>query len=104
MPGVARANGNDTVFSLTGSGRGCNSPVNTVTGPGTSTLYVGGFQVVVQGDFVGSHPASGCGPDLSQLTTFSSKVFVGGKGVGRVGDKYTNDNTITSGSSNVFIG
>lgn len=104
MPAVARANGNDTVFSLTGSGRGCNSPVNTVTGPGTSSLFVNGIQAVVQGDFVGSHAAGGCGPDLSQLTTFSSTVFVGGKGIGRLGDKYTNDNTITSGSPNVFAG
>jgi hypothetical protein len=31
-------------------------------------------------------------------------VFVNNKGVARIGDEYTGDNTITSGSSDVFIG
>jgi len=78
--------------------------MNTVTGSGSSTVFVGGASVVVQGDPVGSHPAAGCGPDLSTLSTFSSTVLVGGKGVGRVGDQYTADNIITSGASTVFIG
>jgi uncharacterized Zn-binding protein involved in type VI secretion len=104
MPAVARANGLDSVFSLTGTARGCQAPINTVTGSGSSTVFVGGIPVVVQGDLVGNHPAAGCGPDLSTLTTSSSTVFVGGKGVGRVGDLYTADNIITSGASTVFIG
>lgn len=102
MAFVARADGIDTVFSLTGSGNQCNSPLNTVTGLGTSTVFANGIRVVVQGDQVGSHPASGCGPDLSVLTSFSSTVFANGKGFGRIGDQYSSDNTITSGSSTVF--
>jgi len=104
MPAVARSNGTDRVFSLTGTARGCRAPINTVTGSGSSTVFIGGIPVVVQGDLVGSHPAAGCGPDLSALSTFSSKVFVNGKGVGRIGDQYTADNLITSGSSTVFAG
>lgn len=104
MASVARANGTDTVFSLTGSGSECESPMNTVTGDGTTNVFVGGVPVVVQGDQVGSHPAFGCGPDLSTLSSFSSTVFANGKGIGRIGDQYTADNTITSGSSTVFAG
>jgi uncharacterized Zn-binding protein involved in type VI secretion len=104
MPAVARSNDVDTVFSLTGTGENCTSPINTVTGVGTSTVFVNGVPVVKQGDTVGSHPAEGCGPDLSTLSSFSSTVFANGGGIGRIGDQYTADNTITSGSSNVFAG
>ena len=104
MPAIARANGVDGVLSRTGLGRGCGSPMMTSTGSGTSTVFVGGFQIVLQGDLVGSHPFLGCGPDLSPLTTFSSTVFIGGKGVGRIGDEYTSDNIITSGFSTIFVG
>jgi len=37
------------------------------------------------------------------LTSFSSTVFVNGKGVGRKGDEYSG-HTLTSGSGNVFAG
>jgi len=37
------------------------------------------------------------------LTSFSSTVFVNGKGVGRQGDQYSG-HTLTSGSGNVFAG
>jgi uncharacterized Zn-binding protein involved in type VI secretion len=104
MPAIARANGTDSVFSLTGTARACRAPINTVTGSGASTVLVGGIPVVVQGDLVGNHPAVGCGPDLSVLSTFSATVFVGGKGIGRIGDLYTADNIITSGASTVFVG
>jgi uncharacterized Zn-binding protein involved in type VI secretion len=78
--------------------------MTTSTGPGTSTVFVGGSQIVLQGDLVGLHPFSGCGPDISPLTAFSSTVLVGGKGIGRIGDRYTSDNIITSGFSTVFVG
>jgi uncharacterized Zn-binding protein involved in type VI secretion len=107
MPAVARANGIDKVFSLTGTARGCRAPINTTTGIATETsVVVGpeGYPVVVEGDKVELHPAAGCSPDESELSTFSSTVFVGGKRVGRVGDLYTADNIITSGAPTVFIG
>lgn len=105
MPAIALANGKSKVISLTGSGWGCGNPMTTKSGPGTqTTVFIEGFPPVVQGDLVGQHPSAGCSLDVSTLTTYSSKVFIGGKGVGRIGDKYNSDNTITSGSSKVFIG
>lgn len=103
MPAAARSYV-ETVYSLTGSGRGCGSPLNTVTGPGSPTVFVNSFGVVRLGDLVGTHPRAGCVPDVSPLTTGSSTVFVNGLPAGRIGDQYTTDNTITSGSFNVFIG
>lgn len=103
MPAIARANGVDTVYSLTGAGTGCNSPMNTVTGTGSPNVFVNGTPVVREGDTVGVHPRAGCTiTDTSVLTTFSPNVYANGKGIGRVGDQYTSDNTITSGSPNVF--
>lgn len=105
MPAIARADGNDTVFSFTGVGKNCARPVNVVTGSSTvSTIFVGGSPIVVQGDMVGAHAAGGCSPDLSTLSTYSGTVFAGGKGVGRIGDEYSSDNLITSGFSTVFLG
>lgn len=104
MPAAAKANGGSTVFSFTGAGRGCRAPVRTVTGSGSSTVFVEGSVAVVQGDIVGFHLFQGCGPDLSALSSFSSTVFVNGKGLGRIGDEYTSDNVITSGCSTVFVG
>jgi hypothetical protein len=44
-----------------------------------------------------------CVSHVVALTSFSSSVFVNGKGVGRIGDEYSG-HTISSGSSNVFAG
>lgn len=105
MPAVARANGRDSVFSRTGAGRRCGSAMTTSTGPSSGTVYVNNTLLVVEGDTVGLHPRAGCAPDVSTLSTFSFTVFANsGKRVGRIGDQYTPDNTITSGSENVFCG
>lgn len=104
MPAVARSNGQDTVFSLTGTGKNCMSPVTTVTGAPSCQVFVNGHPIVRIDDQVASHPYAGCSPDMSTLTTSSSTVFIGGKGLGRIGDQYTSDNTIISGSSTVFCG
>jgi uncharacterized Zn-binding protein involved in type VI secretion len=111
MPAVARANGVDTVSSLTGTLSSSsppppvyNNPINTVTGTGSPDVFVNGTPVVRQNDTVGVHLNSTGGTDTSVLTTFSATVFVNGKGIGRVGDQYTSDNTITSGSPTVFAG
>ena len=102
MPAVARANGADSVFSRTGTGRACRSPVRTSTGSGSSTVFVGGVPVVKRGDTVAFHLAQGCGPDLSTLSSSSSTVFANGQGIGRIGDEYSSDNIITSGFPTVF--
>jgi uncharacterized Zn-binding protein involved in type VI secretion len=104
MPAVARANNTDTVFSRTGTGRACRSPITTSTGVSSSTVFAGGIPVVIIGDIVAPHPAQGCGPDVSALSTSSSTVFANGQGVGRIGDEYTPDNIITSGFPTVFVG
>lgn len=105
MPAVARAQ-EDDVFSRTGGpGRNCPSPRMAKTGsPTHSSVYVNGFVVVIQGDAVGPHPRFGCGPDTSTLDSHSSTVFVNSKGLGRIGDQYTTDNVIVSGSETVFCG
>lgn len=104
MPPVARGSGTDSVFSKTGSGRNCSRPLNTNTGACSGNVKINNIGVVRQGDAVGSHPAAGCGPDTSGLTTFSSTVYANNLKIGRIGDEYTSDNTITSGSPNVFAG
>lgn len=100
--GIARDT--DLVFSLTGTGDNCDSPMMTTTGEHSSNVFVNGLGVVRKDDQVGEHPASGCGLDDSVLTTYSLTVFANGREIGRIGDQYTDDNTITSGSGNVFAG
>lgn len=109
MPAVARANGVDAVFSLTGT-RSSNrpvrfgNPINTVTGTGSPDVFVNSIPVVREGDTVGAHLNFTGGIDTSVLTTFSPTVYANSKRIGRVGDQYTTDNTITSGSEDVFSG
>ena len=45
-----------------------------------------------------------CVPHTVQLTVASTKVFINGRGAGRVGDKYGGSEEIVTGSSNVFFG
>lgn len=102
MAAVARANGASSVLSPDGTGYKCRMPMTTASGAATqSKVFVQGILAAVQGDPVAPHPKSGCTPDTASLSSFSSKVFAAGKGIGRIGDKY-GDNTITSGSSKVF--
>jgi uncharacterized Zn-binding protein involved in type VI secretion len=101
MPAVTRAG--DRVISPDGSGKKCRFPMRTSVGQVNSVnVYVNGILVPVSGNLVAPHPKSGCSPDTSTLSG-SSRVFVGGQGIGRLGDKY-GDNIVTKGSSNVFAG
>ena len=107
MPAAARGDGVDEVFSETGSGGskpGCPSPLDTATDACSGNVFANGTGIVRIGDTVEPHVAGGCGTDQSPLTSASGTVFVNGRGAGRIGDEYTSDNTITSGSQNVFIG
>jgi uncharacterized Zn-binding protein involved in type VI secretion len=104
MPEVARGDGVDAVQSLTGSGTNCLNPLITATDECSSDVFVNNIGVVREGDRVAPHPAAGCGPDESVLTTFSTTVFINNKGAGRKGDQYTSDNIIIEGSLNTFIG
>lgn len=104
MAEVSRGDGVDVVQSLTGSGPFCLSPLITSTDECSDDVFANKTGIVREEDKVAPHPAAGCGPDESVLTTFSSTVFVNGKGVGRKGDEYTLDNIIITGSPNVFAG
>lgn len=103
MPAAARGNGTDSVASKTGSGRNCRYPVTTSTNICSANVFVDGIGSVRAGDVVMPHPYVGCGVDAFPLTSFSGNVYVNGKGAGRLGDQYTGDNTIVSGSGTVFI-
>ena len=101
MPAVTRAA--DRVISPDGSGKKCRFPMRTSVGQVNSVnVFVNKILVPVTGNLVAPHPKSGCSPDASTLTG-SSRVFVGGQGIGRLGDKY-GDNIVTKGSSDVFAG
>lgn len=102
MPAVSHANGIDSVLSPDGEGFRCRSPMTTVTGQNTqSRVFADGLLVCAEGDPVAPHPIGGCGPDEQTLSIVSIRVFVEGKGIGRIGDLY-GDNVITSGSARVF--
>lgn len=102
MPAASRKG--DRVFSPDGTGRKCRRPVITsVDQVNSKNVYVNGILAVVRGNQIAPHPKSGCDLDTSTLSTHSNTVFIGGLGVGRIGDKYGN-NTIIQGSPNVFIG
>lgn len=104
MAAVARQG--DTVLSTDGSGYRCSSPMNTLVGEcNLSEVFCERSLVVVSGNRVTEHPRYGCDPlnnDKSILTDSSATVFVGGNGIGRLGDTYENTNMITSGSTTVF--
>lgn len=99
---VARGDGIDTVYSETGTGPFCAFPLITATDQCSPNVFINNIGSVRIGDIIQPHPFGGCGNDGSPLTTASSNVYVNGRRMGRVGDQYTTDNTITSGSSNVF--
>ena len=97
MPAISRQG--DSVLSPDGSGYKCRMPLETSVGEvNSNSVYA---LIVVQGNQITPHNKSGCSNDDSTLSSYSSKVFIGGKGVGRIGDAYGN-NTITQGSPSVF--
>lgn len=103
MPAVARKG--DNVLSPDGFGYRCRFPGETnVDEVNSNRVYANGKLIVVLGNRVGSHKLPGCSADdVSTLSSASSTVKIGGKGVGRIGDQYGN-NTISEGSNNVFVG
>lgn len=127
MPAVARKTETDSVTCTDGAkGTACafDSNGNPVawhwdtgstqsTSIGSAKVFSQTIGVVREGDAMIPHPdGDPCTPSpinhAPTLSTFSTKVFVEGKGVGRVGDKYNSDghydHTITSGSPRVFAG
>jgi len=102
MASVARSG--DTVLSPDGSGYQCGSPMQTSVGEvNNKNVTANGSLIVVAGNLITPHPKGGCSNDDSTLSSYSSTVTIGGKGVGRIGDTYGN-NVITQGSPSVFAG
>lgn len=100
MPAISRKG--DPVMSPDGAGRKCMSPMKTyVDEVNSANVYANGLLIVVAGNKIAPHSKAGCTPDISTLSSNSSNVFIGGLGVGRIGDKFGN-NTIIRGSDNVF--
>jgi uncharacterized Zn-binding protein involved in type VI secretion len=85
------------VDSVNASGGIVNSSVQ-------SKLLINGIPVVVIGDKVHSHdPYSSPHDGTSTMNVGSSKVFVDGKAVCRVGDSATCGHTLASGNSKLNI-
>jgi uncharacterized Zn-binding protein involved in type VI secretion len=103
MPPVSRAG--DSVLSFDGGpGKNCPTPMTTSVGEvNGNNVYANGLLIVVEGNTIAPHPKLGCSTDTSTLSSFSSTVKIGGKGIGRIGDEY-GPNLITAGSGNVFAG
>ena len=103
MAAAARGDGVDSVLSDDGAGLNCAFPLTTATNVCSNNVFANNTGIVRFGDAVTTHPTVGCGPEAPALSSSSGTVFVNGQGAGRLGDVYS-ANTITSGSSNVFIG
>jgi uncharacterized Zn-binding protein involved in type VI secretion len=91
-----------------------NAPFVSASDEGSTTVKIGGYGVVLEGSAMEAHPngavcvatAVNHAPTLTPPS--GGTVYVEGKLVGRVGDKYnvgtTFDHVITTGSTTVFIG
>lgn len=98
---VARKSGTDSVSIPHPTCQG-----STETAAGSDNVLINGIGAVRAGDAVASHTYDppGCPSHAPGLSTFSSKVLVNGKGLGRLGDTYGCGVKISSGSGNVFAG
>ncbi len=101
MPAVHRVS--DTILSPDGKDTGCAHPMELTQIKGNdSNVFAENLLIVNQGIIVPPHNKPGCQLiDVAVLDKHSSTVFVGNKGIARIGDKY-GDNIATKGSSTVF--
>jgi uncharacterized Zn-binding protein involved in type VI secretion len=119
MPAVARMSGTDTVSCTDGAkGSPCgknvwhwNTPTTQATASGSGDVFINGIGAVREGDVMKTHPdgnpcTGGPIPHAPALSTYSPNVFVNGKALGRVGDKFDSDghysHSISSGSPDVI--
>lgn len=95
MPAVTRIGDEDVTH--------CSTPIRA---QGSSNVFCNGIAISRQGDMNSVHllPGSPCPPHAAPITTGSSKVFVNGRGCGRVGDGITSCTIVAAGSPNVFAG
>lgn len=97
MPAVCRGNSVDSDVPH------CSTPKRDAC---SSNVFVNGTGISRQDDVNTSHllPPIPCPKHAAPITTGSTKVFVNGKGCGRVGDPVTGCTSVATGSSNVFAG
>lgn len=103
MPAVVTGDRTCRVQSPDGKGNKCSYPMTTYTDECSSKVFIGNHGIVRKDDKIAPHNRRNCVPDESTLSTYSSKVFVEGKPIARIGDAYGN-NIIISGSGKVFAG
>ncbi len=99
---VVRGNGRDRVLSKSGRGFKCKVPMMTSTAQCSPNVRANGIGIVRTGDRVRLHPRAGCSPDIS-IAIGRTRVLVNGRNAVKIGDKYTSDNIIIGGSSNVIF-
>lgn len=103
MPAVSRLG--DSVFSQTGSGYKCRSPLTTSIATASSRVFADGIGIARGGvDKVADHAKAGCNPDGSLIIQSSSRFLIEGHPAARIGDSAPSDNTLIAGSSRVFFG
>ena len=95
MPAVTRIGDNDTSH--------CSVPTRA---QGSQNVFCNGIPISRQDDLNTPHlvPGSPCTSHTAAITTGSTKVFVNGKGCGRIGDAISGCTTVAEGSDNVFAG
>lgn len=110
MPEVARKDQIDKTDSTDGSGACCGEPSTHATDEGSDSVFVNGYGVVREDDRMIQHTTDEtgcCVLHAPPLKTYSGSVFINGKRAGRKGDIYQDaihTHTISTGSTNVFIG
>ena len=106
MPSLVRGSGIDLVQAPHGTGPFCTIPEIYTTDECSSTVFIGGFGVVREGDAMQVHPQPGCDPHIAVCDTYSSTVYVEGKRVARVGDTYGPDSphVILTGLDTIQVG
>lgn len=122
MPAAALGSGQSTVVCTDGAqGSVCAPPpywhwdvgITSASDTCSSTVFINGFGAVREDDTMASHPDGvPCTPvpinHTPAVDTFSGTVYIEGKRIARVGDTYNKshpfNHTISTGSSNVFIG
>ena len=77
-----------------------------VRAQGSGSVFANGIAISRQGDVNTLHllPGSPCPAHNAPIASGSSKVFINGKGAGRVGDAISGCTSVAEGSSNVFAG
>ena len=95
MPPAARVTDMHVCPMVSGSVPHVGGPI---TGPGVSTVLIGGLPAAVVGDM------AACSGPPDVITAGSGTVLIGGKPAARLGDSLAHGGSITLGCPSVLIG